>query len=192
MEEVIFNEYQVGDFMTSRLGQIFPKILKFSFSQSSVKHVVRRNFEYMPQLKEIHLNFNLIADMLHDLFYSLPNLEVLDINHNEIIQISSDLLFNNQKLKYFDASNNHIDAIDASFFRTNQQLEIVKLAGNLIHSVDVDFTLLEHLMVVDVTDNMEFCNFDLIVEERANDHEKLIGWLEFQQKIDELCRIDVL
>ena len=144
----------------------------------------------MLQLKEMHLNFNQIADLPHDVFYSLPNLEVIDIKNNEIFQISSDLLFNNQKLKHFDASNNHIDAIDAAFFRTNEKLEIVKLSGNLIQAIDVDFTLLENLRLIDVSGNAEDCNFNLVVDEKALDYEKLIGRLEFQQKIDEFCRVE--
>lgn len=190
MTEVDFVEFEAGDFMPSRIGQIFPRLTKLTFRQSTVWHVLRRNFNYMPQLEEICLNFNPISDLHQDIFYNLPNLRHIDLKNNQISELLPDLLFHARKLKFFDASNNRILHIDAGFFKTNEQLEIVKLSGNLINRIDVDFSFFEGLKVVDVTSNLGECNFDVFVDEREGRSEKLMKRLDFQRNIDDFCRFE--
>lgn len=157
------------------------------FRRSSVKFLSKKNFDYMDNLEVLNLNLNQFEEIPHDTFYDLPKLEQLELMGNQIYEIHADLLYNSVRLKHFDVSDNSLEIIDVGTFRNNPNLEVILLNRNGILNVDVDFSILDRLKNVDLSGNIELCNFKLEISEFMEENDKIQMRKEFQRNVEVSC-----
>ncbi|CAG0915764.1 unnamed protein product [Notodromas monacha] len=95
------------------------------------------------QLKEIHLQRNVILDLGPLAFRGLSNLEYLDLSGNQIAALSAGSLFFSEPLKHLDLSRNRISNIDVKAFEDPSRSG----SGNFAEYIDFSnnlFTFLEN------------------------------------------------
>lgn len=113
-------------------------------------------FVDMPNLHELHLSHNQIADLPRKAFVAttLPKLHVLNLAHNQLSIIPFQVFQSLHALKHLDLSYNRLVTFLDNFFIGNQALAVLNLRNNSIDKILKNSLYgLRHLIELDLSEN---------------------------------------
>eukprot|EP01080_Neovahlkampfia_damariscottae_P002943 gene2943-4953_t len=177
-----FSEYEIeltGEGISNIPETLYKKqeVINLYLSSNCIKLLPQTFFEFMKNLKVIHLSYNKLTKIPQEIC-QLINLEVLLLDHNSIYEVSSGGLENCKKLKKLDLSFNNISILPQNEFSNLDNLQAIKLSDNPIESMNEKLSsVINSKELTDILKILEF-NPNENKPEEILEHEINLDFLE--------------
>lgn len=117
-------------FLPIRVGQIFPRLIKYEVKLCLIRKINRKHFADLLYLKYINLYTNKIEVIDESAFDQLTNLEEINLGLNAINSLSDGIFRKNINLKKIFLRENLISHISTNTFRHLSNLQEINLSHN--------------------------------------------------------------
>lgn len=119
------------EFLPMRIGENFPKLLKFATRRCGLKIVQNHYFKNMQNLEFMDLKRNKIESIASNAFKDLVSLTNLNLEHNRIETLDEKLFVAMVYLEFIELNNNKIKFLSSETFKIPcGKLEKVRLREN--------------------------------------------------------------
>lgn len=110
-------------------------------------------FKKNEYLREVVFLSTELKDIPTNLFSNNLLLEAVYLQRCSLESIDEGLFESNKNLGLVSLSSNKIEHLPGNLFKNNLLLEVIDLADNALKTVDVDFTIYNHIDIIDLEDN---------------------------------------
>ncbi|XP_053383692.1 toll-like receptor 4 [Mercenaria mercenaria] len=138
------------------------KVKQLNLRQNNVRYadvVLRCPISKLTSLVNLDLSDNKLQ-MLHPTT-CVPNLEKVDLSKNNLFEmleqkpdLFEELFYAHTKLQVISLSNNKLLMVPPKLFKHSKYIEIIDLSFNKLEQLHLDLINLQHLRVLDVSNNM--------------------------------------
>lgn len=137
---------QRAQHLPSQMAKVFPNLIDFRVTNSSLEFIQRRNFRDLTHLKLLLITENPLKTIPSDTFFDLEKLEDLKLKTNAISSINPDTFSRNPSLLLVDLSYNRISSLSGLLLRNNLNLQNFLINNNLLAFIGVDlFSSTQHI-----------------------------------------------
>lgn len=123
-------------YLPVKIVKIFPNLLRYDASSSSVISITRDNFHGLKKLKVLMLRRNEISNVAHDTFSDLIALQELLLNENHIRHLDERLFENLPNLRELNFANNQVDELAVTIFANLFDLNEIDMSSNRLTTLN--------------------------------------------------------
>lgn len=149
------------------------KLNTLVLSRNKFKDLPRDISLFLPSLKNIYLNSNIMLESLSRISLEMAfNLERIVVSDSNIAELQSDMFFNNSRLLHLDISDNKIKRVHRNAFYGLKSLKYLKLQHNVLSDIDAEtFLALKSLRNISIAfNNIERITGNLFKESKSVEH----------------------
>jgi Leucine-rich repeat (LRR) protein len=117
--------------------------------------------QYLAQLVDVSLSFNLITTLDHQIFAGASKLQRLDLSHNQIKQIKETTFYGIAELQTLTLSYNKIERFEPQVFSELLALKTINLEHNSIVSIEADLFRNNHQLQYFTANNNQIVSFEM-------------------------------
>ncbi|KAG5668521.1 hypothetical protein PVAND_016460 [Polypedilum vanderplanki] len=117
-------------------AKIFPNLLRYDASTSSVFSIARNNFQGLKKLKVLMLRRNEISILAHDSFTDLIALQELLLNDNKIRELDARIFENLPNLRELNIAENQLESLPEHVFANLIDLNEIDLSTNELKTLN--------------------------------------------------------
>ncbi len=121
------------DFLEDTTFSPFTQLEILNIAQNNIMLISSRVFQYMPDLKSLHMGSNLFMMLPDDLGRYLPKVHTLNIARCHLMTLTADSFEGMTNLTTLDLRYNKLQIIDQSMEKVFDKIGIVGLEGNPLH-----------------------------------------------------------